>query len=82
MVRPVTQTCFSALMMDVWPSPAAIVDFGIDTQEHYRVLQSCIRSGNITLENVEEYAEAGVERISVGAITHSPEILDFSLEIL
>ena len=39
-------------------------------------------SGNITLENVEEYAEAGVERISVGAITHSPEILDFSLEIL
>ena len=39
-------------------------------------------SGNITLDNVEEYAETGVDRISVGAITYSPAILDFSLEVI
>ena len=39
-------------------------------------------SGNITLENVEEYAKTGVDRISIGRITHSPETLDFSLEVI
>ncbi len=38
-------------------------------------------SGNITIENVEEYADAGVDRISVGAITHSTRALDISFEI-
>lgn len=38
-------------------------------------------SGNITLQNVEEYAKAGVDRISVGAITHSARALDISFEI-
>lgn len=39
-------------------------------------------SGNITLKNIEEYAKTGLDRISVGAITHSPEIIDFSLNVL
>jgi nicotinate-nucleotide pyrophosphorylase (carboxylating) len=39
-------------------------------------------SGNITLDNVEEYAKTGVDRISVGAITHSSGSLDFSLEVI
>ncbi len=38
-------------------------------------------SGNITIENVEEYADAGVDRISVGAITHSARALDISFVI-
>ncbi len=38
-------------------------------------------SGNITIENVEEYAKAGVDRISVGMITHSARALDISFEI-
>ncbi len=38
-------------------------------------------SGNITIENVEEYAKAGVDRISVGAITHSARALDISFGI-
>jgi nicotinate-nucleotide pyrophosphorylase (carboxylating) len=38
-------------------------------------------SGNITFENVEEYARAGVDRISVGAITHSARALDISFDI-
>ena len=39
-------------------------------------------SGNITLENVEAYAKTGVDRISIGAITHSAMALDISLEIV
>jgi nicotinate-nucleotide pyrophosphorylase (carboxylating) len=38
-------------------------------------------SGGITLENVRSVAEAGVDLISVGAITHSAKALDLSLEI-
>ena len=38
-------------------------------------------SGNITLENVHNVAQTGVDRISVGAITHSAKALDISLEI-
>jgi nicotinate-nucleotide pyrophosphorylase (carboxylating) len=38
-------------------------------------------SGGITLENVREVAETGVDRISIGALTHSPKALDISLEI-
>ena len=36
-------------------------------------------SGNITLDNVREYAETGVGFISVGALTHSVRALDLSL---
>lgn len=39
-------------------------------------------SGNITLDNIEEYAKTGVDRISVGRLTHSPEIVDYSLEVI
>jgi nicotinate-nucleotide pyrophosphorylase (carboxylating) len=36
-------------------------------------------SGGVTLENVREVAETGVDFISVGALTHSAPALDFSL---
>jgi nicotinate-nucleotide pyrophosphorylase (carboxylating) len=38
-------------------------------------------SGNITLDNVEEYAKAGPDIISIGSITHSAQALDLSMEI-
>lgn len=38
-------------------------------------------SGGITLANVREVAETGVDFISVGALTHSPRALDMSLEL-
>ncbi len=38
-------------------------------------------SGSITLENVREFAEAGVDWISVGALTHSAPAVDLSFEI-
>ena len=39
-------------------------------------------SGGVTLENVRAIALTGVDRISVGALTHSAPGLDLSLEIL
>jgi nicotinate-nucleotide pyrophosphorylase (carboxylating) len=38
-------------------------------------------SGGITLGNVREVAETGVDVISIGAITHSAKWLDVSLEV-
>ncbi|MFC1668011.1 carboxylating nicotinate-nucleotide diphosphorylase [Chlamydiota bacterium] len=38
-------------------------------------------SGNITLENVEEFAQTGVDRLSIGRLTHSYKSIDMSLEI-
>lgn len=39
-------------------------------------------SGNITLENARAYAATGVDRIAVGAITHSAPILDLSMRVI
>ena len=38
-------------------------------------------SGGVTLQNVREIAETGVDLISVGALTHSPKALDISLDL-
>ncbi|MHC4607263.1 MAG: carboxylating nicotinate-nucleotide diphosphorylase, partial [Planctomycetota bacterium] len=38
-------------------------------------------SGGITLRTVGAIARTGVDRISVGALTHSAPALDFSLDI-
>jgi len=39
-------------------------------------------SGGVTLDTVRAYAASGVDRISVGALTHSARSLNFSLEVL
>lgn len=38
-------------------------------------------SGGVTLDNVRQVAETGVDIISIGALTHSPKALDISLEL-
>ena len=38
-------------------------------------------SGNINLNTVKSFASTGVDRISIGSITHSAEAVDFKLEI-
>ena len=37
-------------------------------------------SGNVTLKSVKKIAETGVDRISIGSITHSASAVDFKLE--
>ena len=38
-------------------------------------------SGNISLRTIKSFASTGVDRISIGSITHSAPALDFKLEI-
>lgn len=38
-------------------------------------------SGNVSLKNVRDIAKAGVDRISIGSLTHSVKAIDFSLEL-
>ena len=55
-----------------------------DMKETVSCLRGKVRfeaSGGITIENVREMAETGVDIISIGALTHSAKALDFSLEM-
>ena len=38
-------------------------------------------SGGVTLESIDAIAETGVDRVSIGALTHSAPVLDLSLLI-
>ena len=38
-------------------------------------------SGNINLKNVKSISMTGVDRVSIGSITHSAPAIDFKLEI-
>jgi nicotinate-nucleotide pyrophosphorylase (carboxylating) len=39
-------------------------------------------SGGITIETIADYARAGIDLVSVGALTHSAPILDIALDIV
>jgi len=45
-----------------------------------RIPMEC--SGGIRLDNVRAYAETGVDFISVGLLTHSPQAADMSLRVV
>ena len=56
-----------------------------DMKEAVRIAKGRVMleaSGNISLENVREVAETGVDLISVGALTHSAPAVDISLKIV
>ena len=38
-------------------------------------------SGGVTLKNIRQIAATGVDYISIGALTHSPRAIDFSLDL-
>ena len=49
--------------------------------EHVAGAVTLEASGGITIDNVREIAETGVDRISIGALTHSVMALDISMRI-
>lgn len=70
------------ILLDNMP-PATIKDalrlrgeLGLDSKILYEA------SGGININNIYAYAKTGVERISIGALTHSATNLDLSLEII
>jgi nicotinate-nucleotide pyrophosphorylase (carboxylating) len=53
-----------------------------DTKDQGRFREVILEvSGGVSLENVRRIAKTGVERISIGKLTHSAPSIDFSLEI-
>ena len=69
------------MMLDNWkPSKIAEIIEKLRKAElyDYVLLEA---SGNITPENINEYAETGIDVISLGYLTHSARILDMSLEM-
>jgi nicotinate-nucleotide pyrophosphorylase (carboxylating) len=51
---------------------------GVKTAKKYYITEA---SGNINLKTVKEVSKTGIDRISVGSITHSANAIDFKLEI-
>lgn len=50
----------------------------LNKRHHKKILLEA--SGGINLHNVRRIAATGVDRISIGALTHSPRAVDFSME--
>jgi len=55
-VRPVTQQLYQALVLDTWPSPATVVDFGIESDRHYAALQHAVIQHDVTVEELDDAA--------------------------
>jgi nicotinate-nucleotide pyrophosphorylase (carboxylating) len=63
-------------------TPALVADAVAVARAHPRGRDCWIEaSGGITLETIRAYAEAGVDTISVGALTHSAPAVDIALDI-
>jgi nicotinate-nucleotide pyrophosphorylase (carboxylating) len=69
----------------------AILMDNMSPQEVRRAVERCAQldrhiplecSGGVRLENVRAYAETGVDFISVGLLTHSPQAADMSLRVV
>jgi nicotinate-nucleotide pyrophosphorylase (carboxylating) len=55
-----------------------------ELKEAVRIAQGKVMleaSGGISLDNVREIAETGVDFISIGALTHSPKAIDIHMEV-
>jgi len=89
---PVQVECTSLAEVDEGLEAGAVA-FLLDNQspDELRKLVARIRevrdfamieaSGGVTLDNVAEVAATGVDRISIGAFTHSPKALDLSMKL-
>ncbi len=53
-IRPVTEAVYQALLLDVWPSPAGVQDFGLATADHLGALQWAVKEDGVTREQLDE----------------------------
>ena len=53
--------------------------FGVTIAKKYYETEA---SGNVNLSNVKKIASTGVDRISIGKITHSASAVDLKIEFL
>lgn len=52
-IRDTTHNLLEAIALDAWPRAAAIIDFGLGSQDHYEALYYGVRSGEITPEALD-----------------------------
>lgn len=72
MVKPLSKVLFESLVLDVWPdSPAATTDCGLESQEHFEALCYPVRSGEITLEDLDRAYGNGVLLTELARRAHS-----------
>ena len=53
-VREVTRNAYDAIHADEWPSPAGVMDFGIDSRKHLGALRYEFRTGRVSLEQFDD----------------------------
>ncbi len=61
--------------------PPKLVKQAVALRDAFSAFTQLEVSGGLTIENVRAYAQLGVERLSVGALTHSAPAVDISLKI-
>jgi hypothetical protein len=59
-IRPVTKNLVEHLMLDLPLTPAEVVDFGVDTPDHYRVLQIIVRDAGGVGVDLEDEVSYGL----------------------
>ena len=58
-VRELTESVYNCLILDVWPSPAGIKDFGLESTEHYGALQNAVKHDGVTVEQLDDACGCG-----------------------
>jgi hypothetical protein len=72
-IRDTTRNLINAVLFDVWPRAGAIVDFGLDSPEHYEALYYPLRHGEISPEQVDAaLGDGGKLTALVNAAPHNP----------
>ena len=75
-VREAVEAGAHIIMLDNMPAP--VMKQAVDIIGGRALVEA---SGGITMETVRAVAETGVDLISIGGLTHSPQALDISLDL-
>jgi hypothetical protein len=59
MARSLTNDFYNALLLDEPLRPAMVVDFGVDTLDHHRALQSAVKTGEAPVNELDEALGSG-----------------------
>lgn len=70
-IRDTTRNLVEAIWLDTWPRNAAVVDFGLRSQEHYEALYYGVRAGEITPEALDATLGKGQELTALARSSRS-----------
>ena len=60
-VRRMARDLYTALVLDVWPSPGTCMDFGIASEAHLGALQYAVMQDGVTQEQLDAALGKGAE---------------------